>query len=72
MSMKLFTAHPATQGESYVAHARVALKIGSMCLSAGAMALTHAVFPFLFETGASSKIQEINTFLRAHGRSAEH
>ncbi len=68
ITMKLFTAHPATQGESYFAHARVAYTIGTMCLAAGAMALVHAVFPFLFETGASKKIDAINAYLQNHGR----
>lgn len=67
-TMKLFTAHPATQGETYAEHARVALKIGSMCLSAGAMALTHAAFPFLFETGASTKLKEIQDYLNSKHR----
>ncbi len=67
-AMKLFTAHPATQGESYVTHAKVAFDIGTMCLAAGAMALVHAVFPFVFETGASKKIDAINAYLQNHRR----
>lgn len=66
--MKLFTAHPYTQGETYGEHARVALRIGAMCLAAGCMALIHAVFPFLYETGASSKLKEIQEFLHAKHR----
>ena len=47
-----FTAHPASVGESYLAHMRFAARFGGRMLLGSLAALVHAVFPFLFVTTA--------------------
>jgi hypothetical protein len=53
----VFTAHPASVGESYVQHLAVAMKYSGWLFAAGFCALVHAVLPFLFETTASGMIR---------------
>ena len=61
MSLKrLFTEHPASVGESYFAHMRVALSFAlPLGLAAGA-ALVHAFLPFLFHTTASTTVKRLH------------
>ncbi|MET0742309.1 MAG: DUF6356 family protein [Microvirga sp.] len=60
MSLKrLFTEHPASVGESYFAHMRVALSFAlPLGLAAGA-ALVHAFLPFRFHTTASTTVKRL-------------
>ena len=55
----LFTSHPASVGETYGEHMRVALSFaGSLAKAAGA-ALVHAFLPFLFATTASLTVKRL-------------
>ena len=56
---KSFTAHPATVDESYLEHARFALRFSAKLLLAGLAALVHAVLPFCFEKTAGNMIREL-------------
>jgi hypothetical protein len=51
--LRLFTAHPAAMGESYVTHAGRALRIAGLLLAGAVAAAVHAVVPALFVTTAS-------------------
>lgn len=66
--MKLFTEHPKNAGESYFEHAGFAFQIGVQTLAASLMAFTHAIFTFMFETGASKRIKKLHAFLEEKGR----
>ena len=57
---RIFTAHPATVGESYVGHLAFAAWFASRLLVAGGAALVHAFLPFLFETTASRIVRELH------------
>ena len=57
---RIFTAHPATVGESYVGHLAFAAWFASRLLLAGGAALVHAFLPFLFETTASRIVRELH------------
>ena len=50
---RLFTAHPASVGESYVAHMGFALRFAFWLTVAAGAALVHAVVPAACETTAS-------------------
>ena len=63
---RLFSAHPATVGESYLGHARFAFSFAGWLLLAGLAALIHAILPFLFETTASRIITRL--YNRMHNR----
>lgn len=63
----LFTAHPATVGESYFGHMAFAAWFASRLALAAGAALTHALLPFLFETTASRIVRELAE--RTHNRS---
>ncbi|MDN2579581.1 DUF6356 family protein [Aquibium sp. ELW1220] len=56
----IFTAHPATVGESYLGHMAFAAWFASRLLLAGGAALVHAFLPFLFETTASRIVRELH------------
>lgn len=58
---RLFTAHPASVGESYGAHLLRATWFGCRMMLAGAACLVHAVFPFLFVRTGSKAITELHT-----------
>ncbi|MGH8140440.1 MAG: DUF6356 family protein [Steroidobacteraceae bacterium] len=56
----LFTAHPASVGESYWTHLLRAASFGSRMMLAGGACMVHAIFPFLFVTTGSSAITELH------------
>jgi hypothetical protein len=67
---RLFSAHPATVGETYFGHARFAFSFAGWLLIAGMAALVHAILPFLFETTASRIITKLhNRMHNRHGHS---
>lgn len=57
---RLFTEHPASLGETYTEHRRVALSYAGPLAAAALAALCHAVFPFLFKTTASMIVKQLN------------
>ena len=54
-----FTKHPASVGESYSQHMRVAASFGTRMLVTALAVYVHAIFPFLFERTGSSAITEL-------------
>ncbi|HZO21059.1 MAG TPA: DUF6356 family protein [Steroidobacteraceae bacterium] len=58
---RLFTEHPASVGESYIAHLLRAAWFGSRMMLAGGACLVHAIFPFLFVKTGSNAIAELHT-----------
>lgn len=58
--MGLFTAHPASVGESYWQHMGFALRFAGLLFAAAFCALTHAILPFLFEKTASNIIKRLH------------
>jgi len=45
--LKLFVEHPATQGETYLQHARFAFAVGTHCAIAAVCFFVHGFFPFV-------------------------
>ncbi|MCP3733867.1 DUF6356 family protein [Sphingomonas sp. RP10(2022)] len=58
--MNPFTDYPASVGESYPAHWRVATRFGLRMIGGGVAALVHGVFPFLFTTTGSRTIEALH------------
>ena len=52
----VFTEHPASAGETYGEHMRVALSFAVPLAKAAIAALVHAFLPFLFTTTASATV----------------
>lgn len=65
----VFTAHPATVGETWAVHARFALSISGQLARAALAAAVHAVVPSLFETTASRTIDSLHALV--HGPRSE-
>ncbi len=63
---RLFQAHPASVGESYVEHLGVASSFGIRMLLGGLACLAHGLFPFLFTSTGSALIRQL------HGEMVEH
>jgi len=61
----VFTEHPASVGESWAEHARLALAISGLLAGAALAAAVHAVVPALFETTASRTIDRLHAMV--HG-----
>jgi hypothetical protein len=55
-----FTDHPASVGETYLEHLRVALGFAIRMWIGGAACLVHALFPFLCTRTGSDCIAELN------------
>ena len=56
-----FTEHPASAGESYGEHFRVASRFSKELLIAGIACAVHAIVPNLFTTTGSSKIRQLHS-----------
>jgi len=65
----IFTAHPASVGETYGQHFCFALNFGVRMTLGGLAAAVHALFPFLFITTASRTLDELNALRAANARS---
>jgi hypothetical protein len=63
----LFNAHPESLDESYLEHLVHAASYASRLFAAGFCALTHAIFPFLFEKTASNLIKQMYAEMMARG-----
>ena len=58
--LQLFTAHPASVGETYCAHLRAASAIALRLLAEGIGCLVHALLPFLLQRAASDCVRELH------------
>jgi len=56
-----FTEHPASVGESYGEHFRVASHFSKELLLAGIACAVHAIVPNLFTTTGSSKVRQLHS-----------
>ena len=65
----LFTAHPASVGETYGEHLRFAAAFGARMTLGGLAAMVHAVLPFLFITTASRMLERLNAMRDDNRRS---
>ncbi|MDE2516656.1 MAG: hypothetical protein KGL12_11570 [Rhodospirillales bacterium] len=54
-----FTEHPASVGESYVEHLRVASSFGGAMLLGGVACLLHGLLPFLFTRTGSTTVARL-------------
>ena len=68
MLKSLFTAHPASVGETYGEHMAMASGFGVRMLLGGLTCLVHAGFPFLFERTGSRIIQDLHERMVVHRR----
>lgn len=68
MRSRLFTDHPASVGESYGEHLRMASYFGSRMILAGLACLVHGLLPFLFTSIGSRTIAHLSDVMIAHRR----
>lgn len=65
-----FTEHPASVGETYTEHMRVAAGFaGTLAVAAGA-AIVHAIVPCLCRTTASQRIKKLHVKMTTGARAA--
>lgn len=65
---RAFTEHPASVGETYTEHMRVAAHFAKeLGLAAGAAAV-HAVFPALCRTSASERVKRLHVEMTSGNR----
>lgn len=65
MIRRLFLDHPASVGESYVEHFRVASGFGTAMIIGGIGAVVHAFLPFVCKTRGSDTINTLHARLVA-------
>ncbi|MCV0416501.1 MAG: DUF6356 family protein [Brevundimonas sp.] len=70
MLKSFFLSHPRACGESYAAHARVALGVSATLFGAAFAALVHAVAPPLFKTTASRTVIRLYPVMAARNAQA--
>jgi hypothetical protein len=58
---RLFTEHPASVGESYFEHLRLASGFAASMISGGFACLVHAILPFMFTHTGSGVVASLNT-----------
>lgn len=63
--LRIFTAHPASVGESYFGHLLTAATFGLRMVVAGIACLLHGLFPFLFVTSGSDTVRELHAEMAA-------
>jgi hypothetical protein len=71
MPLRAFTEHPASVGESYFEHQRVALSVGLRLVGAGLACSVHAFAPWLFVNTGSRTIFELHRRLTSRRVAAE-
>ena len=59
-----FTKHPKSVDETYFEHMKCAFKFFYALLGLSFAALVHGVFPFLFQTTASSGVKKLNDCMK--------
>lgn len=64
MICRKFSEHPNSVGETYWEHLIFAWKRGFCLLRLSLACFLHGLFPFLFETTVSDKLEEINTEMK--------
>lgn len=65
MSRRLFLDHPASVGEGYLEHMRVALSYGGAMLAGAGACFAHALVPALFKRTGSGTVNRLHA--RLHG-----
>lgn len=63
-----FTDHPASVGESYWQHFRMAASFAAAMIGGGLACLVHALFPFLCVTRGSETIARMHERMVTHRR----
>lgn len=66
---KVFTEHPESVGETYLAHLRAASSFSFTMARAAICCFVHAFLPFLFERTGSSAIQRLSKSMSRGHRS---
>lgn len=56
-----FTEHPASVGENYFEHLRVASGFSVSMITGGLACFVHAIFPFLFTHTGSGTVASLHT-----------
>lgn len=68
--LRAFNDHPASVGESYLAHLHTAWWFSAEMLIGAAACLVHGVFPFLFTRTGSQQVSRLHEAMIAHRASA--
>lgn len=66
MLHRLFNEHPASVGESYLAHMGQAFSFGGVMLLVGLACLVHGLLPFLFVKTGSDAIRRLHDRMVIH------
>ncbi len=67
-----FTEHPASVGETYLGHFRVAARFSRCLAKAAGAAAVHAIVPSMCATTASECIRELYAEMNSGARGAAH
>jgi acetyl esterase/lipase len=62
---RIFTAHPASVGESYFGHLLTAVSFGLRMIFAGIACVLHGLFPFLCVTTGSDQVRDLHAEMAA-------
>lgn len=66
--MNVFTEHPASVGETYSEHLKVASGFGFTMIASGIACLIHGLVPALFVRTGSQTIQRLHDRMVVHRR----
>lgn len=66
MFSKIFTDHPASVGETYFEHMKVAGSFGAAMFLGSLACFVHALLPNLFKTTGSDKVRALHHRMVTH------
>lgn len=67
---RVFTAHPASVGETYAQHMAHAGTFGARMVFAGLACLVHAILPFSFINTGSNTVRQLHDALSTRSQRA--
>jgi len=68
---QLFLSHPASVGESYLAHQRACFRFGLLLIWTALAAMLHGIVPALCQHTASARIALLHKLLQSRSNKAQ-
>jgi hypothetical protein len=69
--LNIFTQHPRSIQETYWEHLSFAARCGGLMVMAGLACITHAIFPFVFTTTASTMMYKLTDEMKAQTKQSQ-
>ena len=65
---RIWVEHPHSVNETYVQHLYFAMKMGTLLIMLGVVALIHSIFPFVFQDTVSNRLYKVTNEMKNRTR----